>query len=132
VSAKIAIGHLSKAFRNPRTGQVVPALEDLSLDVGEGEFVCVLGPSGCGKTTLLNCLAGFIQPDQGSILKDGRPIDGPAPDRGMVFQEYGLFPWFTVEQNILFGPRMRGLPRAAGAAPAPRGGGPPPAATWSW
>jgi ABC-type nitrate/sulfonate/bicarbonate transport system ATPase subunit len=111
VTAKIRIGHLSKAFRNPRTGQVVPALQDLSLDVGEGEFVCVLGPSGCGKTTLLNCLAGFIQPDQGSIDKDGRPIDGPAPDRGMVFQEYGLFPWFTVEQNILFGPRMRGLPR---------------------
>jgi ABC-type nitrate/sulfonate/bicarbonate transport system ATPase subunit len=112
VSTKIRIANLSKAFHNARTGAVVPAIQDLSLEVRAGEFVCILGPSGCGKTTLLNCLAGFIQPDAGAILRDGRPIDGPAPDRGMVFQEYGLFPWFTVEQNILFGPRMRGLPRA--------------------
>jgi NitT/TauT family transport system ATP-binding protein len=111
VSTKIRIVNLSKAFRNPRTGQVIPAIQDLSIEIRAGEFICILGPSGCGKTTLLNCLAGFIQPDEGAILKDDRPIDGPAPDRGMVFQEYGLFPWFTVEQNILFGPRMRGFPR---------------------
>jgi NitT/TauT family transport system ATP-binding protein len=112
VAIKIRIEHLSKAFPNPRTGQVIPAVHDLNIDIHAGEFLCVLGPSGCGKTTLLNCLAGFIQADEGALLKDGHPIDGPAPDRGMVFQEYGLFPWFTVEQNILFGPRMRGLPRA--------------------
>jgi ABC-type nitrate/sulfonate/bicarbonate transport system ATPase subunit len=112
VPAKLKIANVSKAFPNPRTGQVIPALREVTLEVAAGEFVCILGPSGCGKTTLLNCLAGFIHPDAGSILKDDRTIDGPAPDRGMVFQEYGLFPWFTVEQNILFGPRMRGVARA--------------------
>jgi ABC-type nitrate/sulfonate/bicarbonate transport system ATPase subunit len=109
--AKIRIAGVSKAFTNPRSGQVVPAVEDVDLEIATGEFVCILGPSGCGKTTLLNCLAGFVRPDRGRILKDDRAIETPAPDRGMVFQEYALFPWFTVEQNILFGPRMRGVDR---------------------
>ena len=85
------------------------AVDGFSLDVFDGEFVCLLGPSGCGKTTVLNSLAGFIAPSGGAIRVGDRSIDAPGPDRGVVFQEYGLFPWFTVEQNVQYGPRLRGV-----------------------
>lgn len=79
------------------------ALDDVSLSVREGEFVCLLGPSGCGKSTLLNIVGGFIRPDEGSVTIDGTPVTGPDPRRIFVFQERGVFPWLTVEQNIAFG-----------------------------
>ena len=89
----------------------VVALQGIDLEIPRGQFTCLLGPSGCGKSTLLNAVAGFAPPSSGAILVDGRPVTGPGPQRGMVFQEYALFPWMTVEQNIRFGleiKRMRG------------------------
>jgi NitT/TauT family transport system ATP-binding protein len=71
-----------------------------------GEFVCIIGPSGCGKTTLMNIIAGFVQPTAGRVTARRPPIAGPGPDRGVIFQEYGVFPWLTVEQNIMFGLRL--------------------------
>ena len=87
---------------------LVSALFDVNLSIGEHEFICLLGPSGCGKTTLLNLLAGFEQPTNGTIQAFGRPIAGPAPERTMVFQDYALFPWMTVSDNIQYGLRRRG------------------------
>ncbi|HEX6158864.1 MAG TPA: ABC transporter ATP-binding protein [Thermoanaerobaculia bacterium] len=78
-------------------------LEDIHLDVAEGEFVCLLGPSGCGKSTLLNIVGGFIPPNEGEVTIDGQPVTGPDPRRIFVFQERGVFPWLTVEENIGFG-----------------------------
>src|SRR6516164_2680219 len=84
----------------------------LSLEVRGGEFVCLLGPSGCGKTTLLNVIGGFRSPSCGSVSIDGIAVHGPGADRGVVFQEYALFPWFTVEQNVQYGPRLRGATKS--------------------
>jgi NitT/TauT family transport system ATP-binding protein len=92
-------------------GQTIEALHGADLVVRKGEFVCLIGASGCGKSTLLRIVAGFEAPSAGVARMWGAPIDGPAPDRGMVFQDYGLFPWLTVRQNIGFGPAARGLPR---------------------
>ena len=78
-------------------------LDDVSLDLRQGEFVSIIGPSGCGKTTLMNIAAGFVRPSSGSVQLDGKPITGPGPERGVIFQEYGVFPWLTVRQNIAFG-----------------------------
>jgi len=89
----------------------VHALEDVTLEIKDGEFVALLGPSGCGKSTLLNLLAGFESRTSGDIAFDGAPIDKPGPDRGVVFQEASLFPWLTVWDNITFGPRVQGLRR---------------------
>lgn len=86
------------------------ALDNISMDVERGAFVTVIGPSGCGKTTLLNILAGFEQPSAGRVLLEGQPIDRPGADRGVVFQEYALFPWLTLRQNVEFGLRERGVP----------------------
>lgn len=85
------------------------ALSDVSLNVRDGEFICLIGPSGCGKTTLLNTIAGFVQASDGDVRVNGQKITQPGPDRGVVFQEYGLFPWFTVEQNVQYGPRLKGI-----------------------
>jgi NitT/TauT family transport system ATP-binding protein len=93
-------------------GANVTAVHDISLNVKQGEFVSIVGPSGCGKTTMLNMLAGFIPPSSGSIMIDDKPVKGPGADRGVVFQTFALFPWKTVLENVGFGPRMRGLPKA--------------------
>ncbi len=84
------------------------AVERTSLEVKPGEFVCLLGPSGCGKSTLLNCVAGYVRPAKGTVEVDGVPVRRPGPDRGMVFQQYSLFPWMTVRENVRFGPRVTG------------------------
>ena len=88
------------------------ALGDTNLRVKDGEFVCLIGPSGCGKSTLLRIIAGFETSSDGTTIVGGKEVTGPGPDRGMVFQDYGLFPWLTVRANIGFGPSARGLPKA--------------------
>ncbi|MQB41064.1 ABC transporter ATP-binding protein [Rhizobium sp. ICMP 5592] len=87
----------------------VTALKDIDLEINTGEFACLLGPSGCGKSTLLNAIAGFSLPTAGILEVSGKAVTAPGPDRGMVFQEYALFPWMTVERNIAFGLEIRGL-----------------------
>lgn len=102
--AKLEIRNLSISYSSkPR----VHAVEDVSLVVPPGETVCLLGPSGCGKSSVLRAIAGFIRPDSGQVLVDGRLVEEPGADRGMVFQEYALFPWLTVSRNIEFGLRHR-------------------------
>jgi len=93
-------------------GGEIEALRGAELLVGRGEFICLIGPSGCGKSTLLRMIGGFEMPSAGRVLMNGAPVASPGPDRGMVFQDYGLFPWLTVRRNIGFGPAARGLPRA--------------------
>ena len=100
-------------------GDVV-ALTDINLHIPDGQFVCLLGPSGCGKSTLLNAIAGFALPSSGAITANGALVKGPGPDRGMVFQEYALFPWMTVEKNIGFGLEVKGVPKAEIAATVER------------
>ena len=102
---RIAFDHVSVAFPTP--AGVLPVVEDVSFTVRDGEFVSLVGPSGCGKTTMLNVVAGFLRPSRGSVTLDGAPIAGPGPDRGVIFQEYGVFPWLTVEKNIDFGLSLR-------------------------
>ncbi len=109
----LTVTNLSKTYFDPYAGAHVTAVHDVSLEVTQGEFVSIVGPSGCGKTTILNMIAGFIPPSSGQILLDGRAVSGPGPDRGVVFQSFALFPWKTVLENVAFGPRMRGRPRAA-------------------
>ena len=104
----LSVRGLSKKF--VVGGQPVEALRNVDLRIEKGEFVCLIGASGCGKSTLLRILAGFETASEGVVEMYGKPINGPSPERGMVFQDYGLFPWLTVAQNIGFGPRQRGLP----------------------
>jgi NitT/TauT family transport system ATP-binding protein len=106
-TGRLVLNGISKSFADSSV-----ALEDVSLTCEPGEFVVVVGPSGCGKSTLLNIAAGMIKPDGGQVELDGKPIEGPGPDRAMVFQEHGLFAWLTAEQNIEFGLKMAGMPKA--------------------
>ena len=109
--AGIAIDSISMVYTLPGGGEV-HALNDVSLDIDQGEIVSVLGPSGCGKTTLLNIIAGFLSPTAGEVRLGGVPVAGPGAERGMVFQQGALFEWLTVAKNVAFGPRMAGLPGA--------------------
>ena len=107
----IVADRVTKVFAGGRGDEVV-ALKDLSLEVGEGEFVCLVGGSGCGKTTFLNLVAGFLLPTEGAIYLRGRAITGIEPRAGMVFQSYALLPWKTVAANVEFGPKMKRVARA--------------------
>jgi NitT/TauT family transport system ATP-binding protein len=101
-------------------GGEIEALRAVDLTIGRGEFVCLIGASGCGKSTLLRMIGGFETPSEGQVLMNGAPVVAPGPDRGMVFQDYGLFPWLTVKRNIGFGPAARGMKREAVEALAQR------------
>ncbi|HEY0369166.1 MAG TPA: ABC transporter ATP-binding protein [Chthoniobacterales bacterium] len=103
--SKLAIEHVSKTFCS--ASGAVQALDDVSLSVGEGEFVCLVGASGCGKSTLLNIIAGLEKPDTGTVLADGKPITGPGRERLVMFQEAALFPWLDVMGNVLFGLNLK-------------------------
>ena len=109
---KIVVDHVSKQFWTKESEAPVLALSNITLDIQPNEFVAIVGRSGCGKTTLLNLIAGLLRPSQGQILIDGRPVDGPGPDRGMVFQQSALFPWLTAIGNIEFGPQSMGMAKA--------------------
>jgi NitT/TauT family transport system ATP-binding protein len=102
---KVLVEHVSKAF--PGRSGTVQALDDVSLHVAEGEFVCLVGPSGCGKSTLLNIIAGLEKPDRGHVMADGVPVTGPGRDRMVMFQESALFPWLDVMGNVLFGLKLK-------------------------
>src|SRR5690606_18390975 len=100
------------SFRNvavdyPTADGPMRVLDGIDLDIRQGEFVSVIGPSGCGKTTMMNIVAGFVQPTEGEVLLDGKPVRGPGPGRGVTFQEYGVFPWLTVQEHIAFGLTLR-------------------------
>ena len=107
--AHVVLDSVGKTFR--RAGRRTVAVSGASLQVAAGELVCLLGPSGCGKSTLLRIIAGALDCDEGSVAVGGRPVAGPAPDRGLLFQSPMLFPWLTTRKNVLFGPRAQ---RAAG------------------
>lgn len=111
-SAKLTLRGVSKTYRQ-ESGEIVPAVKDVTLDVEAGEFVCLIGPTGSGKSTLLNLIAGLDRPDEGQVSMDGRPIEQPGPDRAVLFQEPALFPWMSVAENVEFALGLSGVPRAA-------------------
>lgn len=106
----VELRHVNKSFAH--NGSRLEVLQDVSLSVKDGEFVCLLGPSGCGKSTIINVIAGLDKPDQGEVLVDGKPITGPGPSRVVVFQEAALFPWLSVLGNVEFGLRVAGIEKA--------------------
>ena len=109
--SQLSIQGVSRTFTSEK-GKSTQALLPVDFDVKENDFVTILGPSGCGKSTMLRIVAGLDHPTSGRVLLDGRPVEGPGADRGMVFQSYTLFPWLTIEQNIRFGLRERGMPES--------------------
>ena len=109
--AQIVVEQVSHLYRPP-TGRPVLALDDISIEVRDREFLALLGPSGCGKSTLLYLIGGFLPVEKGRITLDGQPIVAPGPDRGIVFQHFALFPWKSVRANVLYGLERMGLPRA--------------------
>ncbi|MEY4689198.1 MAG: hypothetical protein RIR76_3221 [Verrucomicrobiota bacterium] len=109
--SKLSLRGVGKSFRG--RGREIRALEDVTLEVSEGEFVCLLGPSGCGKSTLLNIVAGLEKADEGQVLCDGEPVLNPGRDRMMMFQESALFPWLDVLENVLFSLRLKPGMKAA-------------------
>lgn len=109
-SSKIRAEHIDKVYKTGKKS--VAAIEDVSIDIQDNDFVCIVGPSGCGKSTLLRMLAGLDFPSAGDIIVNDRKVTGPGPDGGMVFQTYTLFPWMNVEDNIKFGLKIKKLPKA--------------------
>ncbi|MFJ2558189.1 MULTISPECIES: ABC transporter ATP-binding protein [unclassified Streptomyces] len=108
MNSKISFQDVVKTF--PLKGAEFTALDGVSLDIADQEFVTVVGPSGCGKSTLMSMAAGLQEPSSGRVLVDGEPVTGPGPDRGVIFQQYALFPWLTVRQNVEFGLRLASVP----------------------
>ncbi|MHB1010615.1 MAG: ABC transporter ATP-binding protein [Propionibacteriaceae bacterium] len=108
-SPKIQVMDVSKTFK--LGGEDFVALDHVSIDIADREFVTVVGPSGCGKTTLMNILAGLEEPSSGRALVDGKPVEGPGPERGVIFQQYALFPWLSVRKNVEFGLETAGVGR---------------------
>jgi NitT/TauT family transport system ATP-binding protein len=108
VVPKVALDGISLSYKTTVNGRLV-ALENISLQVKPGEFVCIVGPSGCGKSTLLHLIAGLHQQSSGQVYVDGKPVSGPGTDRILIFQELGLFPWLTVAQNVEFGMKMKNI-----------------------
>ncbi len=104
----VSLEHVYKSF--PHNGETVEVLHDINLSIAEGEFGVLVGPTGCGKSTIIYLIAGLEQATSGRVLVDGAPVAGPGPDRVVVFQEAGLFPWLTVQQNVEFGLKMAGRP----------------------
>ena len=107
-SVKVRIDHVEKIY-DGRKGKMV-ALNGVDLDIYENEFICVVGPSGCGKSTLLNIIAGLLEPTSGAVYVNGKKVEGTGPERGVVFQQYALFPWLTVIKNVMFGLKLKGMP----------------------
>ena len=107
----IQIESVRKTFTKPKSDEVVIALDGVDAEIHAGEFVSIVGPSGCGKSTLLRVIAGLDSYDEGTVAVEGRTVDGPDPDRGLLFQDYALFPWKTVEENVEFGLKVRGVDR---------------------
>ena len=105
---KVRIDHVEKIY-DGRQGKMV-ALNGVDLDIYENEFICVVGPSGCGKSTLLNIIAGLLEPTSGAVYLDGKKVEGTGTERGVVFQQYALFPWLTVLKNVMFGLKLKGMP----------------------
>lgn len=103
--SRVSFENVSKTYTGAQGD--VKVVDDVSFSLGEGDFVSLIGPSGCGKTTMLQMLAGFVKPDSGMVTLNGQPVQGPDSDRGVIFQEYGVFPWLTVEKNIAFGLTLR-------------------------
>jgi NitT/TauT family transport system ATP-binding protein len=106
----MTVGGVGRVFESAQGP--VTALTGIEFEVHQREFISVIGPSGCGKSTLIRIVAGLEQCTEGAVLLDGKPVVGPGPDRGMVFQSYTLFPWLTVKSNVMFGPSMKGVPAA--------------------
>ena len=97
--------HVSLSFDTPKG--TLRVVDDVNYDIHDGDFIAVIGPSGCGKTTMMSMLAGFQKPTTGNVLFDGHPVRGPGPERGVIFQEYGVFPWLSVKENISFGLKLK-------------------------
>ena len=105
LAPRIIFDTVSVSFVTPQGPMKV--VDKVNLDIKDGEFVSIIGPSGCGKTTLMNIVGGFVSPTEGRVLVDGKQVSGPGPERGVIFQEYGVFPWLNVRQNIEFGLKLK-------------------------
>ena len=109
--SKVGLSDVCLSYKS-QAGERLLALDHINLQVRAGEFLCIVGPSGCGKSTLLHLIAGLHAQTSGQILVDGHPVQGPGTDRILIFQEHGLFPWLTVSENVEFGMKMKGVPKA--------------------
>jgi NitT/TauT family transport system ATP-binding protein len=109
--SKVGLSDICLSYRT-QSGERLLALDNINLHVRAGEFVCIVGPSGCGKSTLLHLIAGLQPQTSGQVLIDDKPVQGPGTDRILIFQDHGLFPWLTVGQNVEFGMKMKGIPKA--------------------